>query len=294
MPARPSKSWTRRARAGEPGAGYCSKDWDTLLEAVFLRAYPLADGSGRTVRVCGAGYDSCGLPGVTQQAYAAWMRWRKARHARMFGKISGRDAWNIIPLKGNNSLLGSRLTVSYPDTTRAANLRAGGGNVPVGLFNPNMFKDDLAGQLQCADTGAWHVHFPHALRSAETPHVWFEQLVAEHGLPNGRWEKISATVRNEAMDLMLMSHVLAHLMGLSRADWTRPPRWMTPWDKNPLVQAGAMSAPAPVQAIVTAAAAPAIPAASAPPAPVLATSTAPVSALDAEAKRRQSLIHRLA
>jgi phage terminase large subunit GpA-like protein len=270
------------------------KDWDTLLDAVFLRAYQLADCSGRAMRVCAAGYDSAGLPGVTQQAYAAWMRWRKARHVRTIGKISGRDAWNIIPLKGNNSLWGSRLTVSYPDTTRAANLRAGGGNVPVGLFNPNMFKDDLAGQLQCADTGAWHVHFPYALRSAETPHVWFEQLVAEQRQQNGRWEKISPTVRNEAMDLMVMSHVLAHLMGLSRADWARPPRWMAPWDKNPLVQAAAVSASVPVPAIVTAPAGPSVPAAPAPPAAGLAASTAPVSALDAEAKRRLSLINRLA
>jgi phage terminase large subunit GpA-like protein len=247
------------------------------------------------MRVCAAGYDSGGLPGVTQQAYAAWLRWRKAKHVRMFGKISGRDAWNIIPLKGNNTLLASRLTVSYPDTGRAANLRAGGGNVPVGLFNPNMFKDDLAGQLQCADTGAWHVHFPHALRSAEAPHVWFEQLVAEQRLPNGRWEKISATMRNEAMDLMVMSHVLAHLMGLSRADWSKPPRWMAPWDKNPLVQGPAIPPAPPLAAPpIASATAPSLPTPPAPSPAAPAPSTEPFSALDAEAKRRASLINRLA
>jgi phage terminase large subunit GpA-like protein len=200
---------------------------------VFLKAYPLADGSGRVMRVLAAGYDSGGLPGVAQQAYAAWTRWRRAGDMSRLGKIGGRDVWTILPLKGNNKLWGQRLAVTYPDTTRTANQRAGGGAVPLGLFNPNMFKDDLAGQLQTAESGAWHVHFPHALRSPEAPHVWFEQLVAERRLANGRWEKISATVRNEAMDLMVRSHVLAHLMGLGRVDWAKPPRWMAPWDTNP-------------------------------------------------------------
>ncbi|NML43503.1 phage terminase large subunit family protein [Ramlibacter sp. G-1-2-2] len=276
---------------GDPATS--SQDWDTLLQRVFLRAYPLADGSGRAMRVLAAGYDSGGLPGVTQQAYAAWLRWRKAGHVRRIGQISGRDAWTIIPLKGNNRLMAPRLTVSYPDTGRAANLRAGGGNVPVGMFNPNLFKDDLAGQLQAADAGPWHVHFPHALRSAEAPHVWFEQLVAEHRLPNGSWDKTSPTVRNEAMDLMTMAHVLAHLMGLGRVDWGRPYRWMAPWDKNPLVQP--MAAPA---ARATPPAAPsvsAIPApAAVPQAAAPAPAASPLSPLDAEAKRVMSLVSRLA
>jgi phage terminase large subunit GpA-like protein len=229
------------------------EDWDKLLELI-QRTYPLADGSNRRIGIRAAGYDSGGQPGVTQQAYAAWTRWRLAKHVRIFGKMSGRDAWSVIPMKGMPSLMAQRLTVNYPDTSRAANVKSGGGNVPVAMFNPNLFKDDLAGQLQRAEEGAWYVHFPYQLRSKEAPHVWFEQLVSERKLINGRWEKISPSARNETLDLMVMSHVLAHLHGLSRINWERPPRWAAPWDTNSMVVAGepvevegATPTPAPVK-----------------------------------------------
>lgn len=213
------------------------EDWDELLAKVILKTYPLADGSGRHMGVRAAGYDSAGAPGVTQQAYAAWTRWQRAKYVRLYGKVGGRDAWSIVPMKGMPNIAAQRLTVNYPDTTRAANVKAGRGNVPVAMFNPNLFKDDLAGQLQRAEEGPWYVHFPYELRSKEVPHVWFEQLVSERRLPNGRWEKISASVRNESLDLMVMSHVLAHLHGLSRINWDRPPRWAAQWDSNSLVSA---------------------------------------------------------
>jgi phage terminase large subunit GpA-like protein len=102
----------------------------------------------------------------------------------------------------------------------------------VAQFNPNMFKDDLAAQLKTAMPGPWYVHFPAALKSRAEPHTFFEGLVAERQLPNGRWEKISNTVRNEPLDLMVLSHVIAHLHGLSRIDWANPPAWAADWDNN--------------------------------------------------------------
>ena len=60
-------------------------------------------------------------------------------------------------------------------------------------------------------------------RAAEAPHPFFEQLVAETRKPNGVWEKTRA--RNEALDLMVGAHVLAHLNGLARINWDRPPSW---------------------------------------------------------------------
>lgn len=232
------------------------EDWDKLLE-LFARGFPLADGSGRVMVARAVGYDSQGAPGVTQQAYAAWTRWRKARAVRMFGKIAGRDAWSIVPTRGANGANAPRLQVVYPDTTRSANVKAGGGSVPVASFNPNAFKDDLAGQLIKADAGPWFVHFPHALRSKEAPHVWFEQAVAERRQTNGRWEKVTPTARNEALDLLVMTHVVAHLHGLSRINWERPPSWAAPWESNATVAAASATPAAAVIAKPSTAAAPA-------------------------------------
>jgi hypothetical protein len=34
---------------------------------------------------------------------------------------------------------------------------------------------------------------------------------------------------------MVLSHVVAHLHGLSRIDWANPPAWAADWDDNPAV-----------------------------------------------------------
>ena len=211
-------------------------DWDWLLE-LFGKEWPLADGSGRTMVARGAGFDTGGAAGVAQQAYSAFTRWRSKQKVRLNGQIAGREVWSIMPLKGANTLNAPRLNTTYPDTSRKANKLAGRGDVPVGMFNPNLFKDDLAGQLMKGDAGSWYIHFPHALLSKEPPHVFFEQAVSETRRPNGRWEKLVPSARNEVLDLLVMTHVLAHLHGPTRINWSRPPGWAAPWDKNTLVQA---------------------------------------------------------
>jgi phage terminase large subunit GpA-like protein len=171
------------------------EDWDLLLE-LFDRTYPLADGSGRVMKIRALGYDSGGQPGVTAQAYAAHRRWRKAGKARKLGVIGGREVWTIIPTKGAKPLEAKRLTVTYPDTSTAANKAAARGEVPVAIFNPNLFKDDLAGQLQRRRAGPGLRPLPGGAEVApNAPHVWFEQLVSEHQLPNGRWEKIKPNAK---------------------------------------------------------------------------------------------------
>ena len=219
-------------RAVDPATS--PEDWDRLLE-LFERSYPLADGSGRAMKVRAFGFDSGGQPGVTQQAYAAWKRWKAQKRVRMFGRSGGRDVWSICPTKGSSGLNARKLVVAYPDTTRRSNIMAGRGEVPVAVFNPNLFKEDLAGQLRRADTGPGYVHFPAALKSKQEPHVWFEQVVAERQLPGGRWEKVNRNAKNEALDLMVMSHVTAHLHGLARIDWLKPPAWAAEWASNSLI-----------------------------------------------------------
>src|SRR5262249_12639864 len=87
--------------------------------------------------------------------------------------------------------------------------------------------------------------FPHALRgnfgakaderTGEPPHLFFEQLVAEKRNTRGKWEKPHQGVRNEAMDLLVGTHVVAHLHGIARMDWTRPPSWAAEWQHNSLI-----------------------------------------------------------
>ncbi|KFX64254.1 terminase [Burkholderia sp. K24] len=225
---------------GDPATN--ADDWDQLLE-IITRTYPLSDGSRRRMPIRAFGFDSGGEAGVTQQAYSAWRRWRKLDGVvRLIGKIAGRDAWTVLPTKGASALLAQRLVVTYPDTARKSNRAAAGGTVPVAQFNPNSFKDDLSGQLQKADVGEWYVHFPYALRSPEEPHLWFEQLTAETRMKNGRWEKAIKSRRNEALDLMVLTHVMAHLHGLAQIDWVKPPSWAAPWDTNSTLIAGSVAA----------------------------------------------------
>lgn len=210
-------------------------DWDRLLTDILQKTYPLADGSGREMTIRGAGFDSAGAPGVTQQAYAAWRRWREIRATRRYYNLGGREVWSIIPLKGASGINAPRLVVTYPDTGRKANIKSSSGTVPVAAFNPNVFKDDLNGQLQRGEPGTLYVHFPAELKSKEKPYIFFEQMTAEARLPNGRWEKTSPNARNEILDLMVMNHVVAHLHGLAQIDWKNPPPWAALWDKNSCV-----------------------------------------------------------
>jgi phage terminase large subunit GpA-like protein len=209
--------------------------WDDLIELLANLAYPLADGSGRVMRVRASGFDSGGQAGVTEQAYAAWLRARRRGLARLAGRVDGRDAWMLVPLKGGSSIAASRINLAYPDAARKDRKASARGQVPVLFFNPNLLKDALAAQLARVDAGPGHIHIPSELRSAEPPHAWFEQLAAERRRPNGQWEKINPTARNEVTDLMVMADALARLHGLPRIVWERPPAWAAAWDVNSMV-----------------------------------------------------------
>lgn len=211
------------------------RDWDKLLE-LYMKVYPCIEDSSAGIGVRGMIIDSAGLPGVTNQAYSAWKRWRRLGHVKRYGVISGRDVWSIIVSRGLGSINSKRLSVVYPDTSRKAGAIAQ-GQVPVAAFNANSFKDDLNGHLRRAMPGPWFVHFPAALKSKEPPHVWFEQVVSEYKKPNGTWEKVNANARNEALDLMVMAHVCAHLNGLTRINWGKPPSWAEEWSSNSMVMA---------------------------------------------------------
>jgi len=230
------ESWIieRRDIAADPATS--PGDWDDLLALLSETAYPLADGSGRSMAILASGYDSGGSAGVTLQAYGAWRRARAAGRVRFAGMFDGRHGWTILPLKGASTLNAPSLTVTFPDTQRRDRFAGARGEIPLGIFNPNRFKDDLVTQLQRGEPGDWYVHFPWALRAIEAPHPFFEELVAERRRPDGRWEKIANAGRNENLDLMSMTNVMAKLFGVERINWDSPPAWAAPVDQNSLVR----------------------------------------------------------
>jgi phage terminase large subunit GpA-like protein len=209
--------------------------WYDLLKGLIEKRFPLATDAKRGMAIRAIGYDSGGAPGVSDRAYDVWRRLKKENLARMLGESSGRHVWTVLPTKGSGNPNAPRLSVVYPDNQKKDKKIARTGTVPLALFNANGFKDDLAGQLMHAEAGPGYVHIPAALLSKEPPHIVFEQLVSERRDANGRWTKPHQGVRNEMLDLMVGNHVLAHLHGLPRIQWTAPKAWSSEWDKNSMI-----------------------------------------------------------
>jgi phage terminase large subunit GpA-like protein len=211
------------------------EDW-TALDGLFTDTWPLQGDTARGMRARCVVVDMHGAAGVTERAYKTWRRWKGAGLVRHHGFNAEKlQLYNGLLLRGGGSVEASRLVISYPDTARAANKAAAAGSVPVGRFNPNAFKDDLLAQLQRAEVGPDYVHFSAGLKNPEPPHEFFEQFLAERRTSGGRWEKVEGVARNEAIDLMAMSHVAAWYWGMGRINWDSPPAWASEWDTNPLV-----------------------------------------------------------
>jgi phage terminase large subunit GpA-like protein len=210
--------------------------WLKLLEELIARRYPLATDLKRGMAIRALGYDSGGAQGTSDRANETWSALRARGLARNYGTLDGRDVWSIIPTKGASTPNAPRLQITYPDNQRKERKRPG-GTVPLARFNANSFKDSLAAQLMHAEAGPSFVHLPKALRSKESPHINFEQLVSERRDVVGRWTKPHQGVRNEMLDLMVGNHVLAWLHGLGRINWQAPPPWSASWDVNVMISA---------------------------------------------------------
>lgn len=228
-------SWVvhREVVPGDPAAS--PHEWDALLAKLRETTFPLADGSGRRMRIRAAGFDAFGGPGVTEQAYAAWLRRRQRGLVRRLGVIEGRDAWELVPTKGADGRAAPRIALVYPNTQRKDRRVAARGQVPLLQFNPNGAKDALAAQLALAPPAEGAVvRFPAGLRDPNgPPHPFFEGLAAEQrDQVRGTWSKVSPSARNEPLDMMVGCEVVARLHGLHRIDWSRPPAWAAPWEAN--------------------------------------------------------------
>lgn len=222
--------------------------WQLLLEELAAKRYPLEGEPSRGMAIRGIGYDSGGAAGVTNQAYAAWRALKERRLVRNFGRIDGRDVWSIAPTKGASGRNAPMLALVYPSSQRKDRHVVRTGIEPLALFNPNAFKDDLRGQLRQGEPGPSFVHFPKWLRAIDPDarvHPNFEQLVAESRNPAGQWERAHQGVRNEFLDMMVGTHVIARLHGLTRIKWAAPQfSWAREWSVNSMIAA---IVPGPVQ-----------------------------------------------
>jgi phage terminase large subunit GpA-like protein len=229
------ESWIIDHRVIPASPGTSAADWDDLLQLMATQVFPLADGSGRAMRARAATFDSYGQAGVTEQAYAAWLRAKRTKLARLAGRIRGRDGWMLVPAKGASGRNAPRITLAYPDTQRKDRKAAARGEVPVLFFNPNQAKDSLSAQLQRDAVGPGHIHIPAWICEEQPPHTWLEQLASETRDVRGFWSKIVDSARNEAVDLMCMSEAAARLHGMHRIDWGNPPAWAQEWQRNSMI-----------------------------------------------------------
>jgi phage terminase large subunit GpA-like protein len=222
------------------------EDWHILIDEVE-RTYPLADGSGRRMKVKLVACDSGGaanataarlnaaLAGptlsVTANAYDFWRFLRNDPEERRYHQ-------RFHLLKGEPSQTKPPIYVTYPDSGQKEQWAIARGDVPVYAINSNPVKDQAFNMIGREEPGG-RVHFPVWFdESGEREDIdWlFKQLTAETRLPAG-WKNIARRT-NEAFDLL--AYLVAFLkhphVRIDRPDfWTNPESWADEWDRNDLV-----------------------------------------------------------
>ncbi|TPN04554.1 terminase gpA endonuclease subunit [Mesorhizobium sp. B2-1-2] len=220
-----------------------SEDWDVLIEGVILKTYPLADGSGRRMRIRATGGDSGGAEGVTGHAYNFWRRLRQrgdGLHRR------------FCLVKGEPSKTWPHARTSWPDSSQKGKLAIAKGDVPVILLNSNLMKDRVSGMLarRVSDEGDENGNGG-MLRFPDWMPAWFyNQMTTEIRTEKG-WDNPRKR-RNESFDLAYyalglairpMEHTVPYvLFNIDRLNYDEAPGWAAPWDENDLVFGGEAAA----------------------------------------------------
>ncbi len=199
------------------------EDWDLLIEQVFLKTYPLADGSGRHMRIKKSCSDSAGREGVTTNAYNFW---RRLRDSEEYDNLH--RGFQLI--KGASSNAAPRVQISYPDSDRKGRHAGALGDIPVMFINTNLMKDTLHQMLERTTPGGGMVHFPKWL-----PDDYYAELCVEVRTSKG-WVNLK-NQKNESWDLMNYSLALNLHRSIhsEHINWDNPPKWAEEWDDNDLV-----------------------------------------------------------
>jgi phage terminase large subunit GpA-like protein len=224
-----------------------AEDWDILIEEAILATYPLADGSGRRMRVKLVACDSGGAysataarlnaaasagpkVSVTSNAYSFWRKLRDDPDSR---KLHTR----FHLLKGEPSRDKPMLLKTLPDSQQRDKFAIARGDVPVWAVNSNKAKDQASNMLGREEPGG-QVLFPvwHDDTGAEINVDWlYAQLTTEVRETAG-WRNPRRS-KNEAFDLL--SYLIAFFdhpdIRLQHINWTAPPAWAREWDANDYV-----------------------------------------------------------
>ncbi|QCE34155.1 phage terminase large subunit family protein [Acetobacteraceae bacterium] len=230
---RDGESWIISYQQIKADPSKSQHDWDDVIQRVMNKKWPLAEDPTKGLKILGFGYDSGGQEGVTSQAYAAWRRARKKGFIKKLGFIDGREVITVLPLKGMSRSSSSFLKIVYPDSSNSKKISIRAGDVPLGEFNPNRFKDLSASRLSVLEPGENYVHFPEGLGQL---HDFYLQLASEERDITGRWEKRKGSNRNEAWDLLVMTDVMNSVFGGYKMNWDNPPVWAKPLEENILLQ----------------------------------------------------------
>lgn len=219
--------------------GVNPEDWNELIEHVLTKSYPLADESGREMKIRLTMCDSGGADAATANAYAFWRRLRRPpkekdpRRPETLCDFPTGYHQRFQLLVGRPHTGAPRYQITYPDTQRRLGAVANAaGEIPVARLNSNILKDQLDQALSRTEPRGGRINFPLWLSTE-----FYEELTAETRDPAGKWEKIG-NARNESWDLL--SYALAagldSRLGIERPDfWTAPPPWAAEWDKNDFI-----------------------------------------------------------
>lgn len=202
------------------------EDWSEVTSEVLERTYELGDGSGRRMAIRMTGCDSGGREGVTTNGYAYYRLLRADGRAGRFHLLKG-DGLPSRP----------RAHILFPDSNRKDKLAAARGDVPVMFLNANMLKDALRGRVECIVPGKGMLRFGNWL-----PDAWYSEMCVETRDDKG-WHNLR-NLRNEAWDLSYycLGLCVSTVIRVEGIDWSNPPGWAAPWDKNDLVSAPAAAA----------------------------------------------------
>jgi len=205
--------------AEAPGAGSRSldpakyrEDWRVLRD-LLDRAYPVA-GSRRALRPVAQIVDSHGESGVTPNAYAYY------RTAQREGLVR-----RVFLCRGRGGFDKPRAWEAQPEKESG---RRGAKRSDLRLVNvgTDTMKDEISAALARVDPGPGAYHL-----SDHLPENVFDELCAERRTVK-RWEKKPGVRRNEALDLAVYGKALVIVLKGERINWTKPPAWAAPIDRN--------------------------------------------------------------
>lgn len=217
------------------------EDWDVLIDEVLLKTYPLADGSGRRMRIRALACDSGGAEGVTGHAYNCWRRLKKDKEGRGLHR-------RFCLVKGEPSKTWPHARTTWPDSSQKGAKAIAKGDVPVVLLNSNLMKDRISvmmarrvqDEAETATKGGM-LRFPDWM-----PEWFYNQLTTEIRNEKG-WENPRKR-RNEAFDLAyyalgvairpIEQNVPLVTFNLDHLNFQNPPTWAEEWDRNDLVYGG--------------------------------------------------------